>query len=119
MGHKVTTNSKFTSTSAILRHVVLFEFVPGTGDNQIDEVVQRFSDLTTQVPDIDGFEWGVNCSPEELNDGLTHCFMLSFSSEAARDAYLPHPAHSAFASWVGPMVKTVRVVDYWSRGDES
>ncbi len=59
-------------------------------------------------------EWGVNSSPEGLNKGASHCFTLTFASDAARDAYLPHPAHTAFAEWVSTWLDSVTVVDYWA-----
>jgi len=37
------------------------------------------------------------------------------TSEADRDAYLPHPAHKDFGAIVGPHVDKVCVVDFWSR----
>lgn len=98
-----------------LRHVVLFGFKAETSDAEITEIVRRFAALRDLVPDITGFEWGVNESPEGKNQGLTHCFTLTFPSNEARDAYLPHPDHVAFADWVGPWIERVTVVDYWAK----
>ncbi|MGI9508808.1 MAG: Dabb family protein [Geminicoccaceae bacterium] len=100
--------------SKILRHVVMMGFKEGTTTAEIDEIIRRFGGLQHEVPDIDAFECGENNSPEGLNDGLSHCFLLTFATEAARDAYLPHPNHKAFAGWVGQWVAKVVVVDYWA-----
>ncbi|MEM1400801.1 MAG: Dabb family protein [Pseudomonadota bacterium] len=97
-----------------LRHVVMLGFKAGTSQAEIDEIVRRFAALEGEVPGIEAFEWGVNNSPEGLNQGLSHCFLLTFATEAARDTYLPHPNHKAFADWVGEWVETVTVVDYWA-----
>lgn len=94
--------------------MVMFGFKDGTSPAEIETVVTRFHALQTQVPGIEAFEWGVNVSPEGLNQGLSHAFLLDFATEAARDAYLPHPQHKAFADWVGAYVETVTVVDYWA-----
>jgi hypothetical protein len=61
-----------------------------------------------------GFEHGVNDSPEGANLGFTHVYLLTFASAAARDAYLPHPAHKAFGELVGRLgiYDGVFVVDY-------
>ena len=99
----------------LLRHVVMFGFKPDTTPDDIAELIRRFSDLQHSVPGIESFEWGENNSPEELAHGLSHCFLLSFRSEAARDAYLPHPAHSAFAEWAGRFIEHVTVIDYWAQ----
>jgi hypothetical protein len=81
---------------------------------QVQEVIERFCILKHQVPDIVNFEWGQNNSPENLNQGHSHCFTLSFESTDARDVYLVHPEHQAFAQWVGQWVETVTVLDYWA-----
>ncbi len=106
------------SETTMLRHVVMFGFKDGTSAAEIDEIVRRFAGLKDEVPDIEAFEYGENNSPEGLNDGLSHCFLLTFPSTQARDAYLPHPRHKAFADWVGQWVAKVVVVDYWA-GDGS
>ena len=48
-------------------------------------------------------------------EGLTHCFFVTFASEADRDAYLPHPDHAAFGPVLRPHLEKVLVVDYWQR----
>lgn len=100
--------------SAELRHIVLFGFKAETTEAEIDEIVSRFAALRDLIPDITGFEWGVNCSPEGKNQGRTHGFTLTFPSDAARDAYLPHPDHIAFANWARPSIERVTVFDYWT-----
>ena len=99
----------------VLRHVVVFQFKADTGEAKIGEIVNAFGALQSQIPEIKGFEWGTNNSPEGLNKGLTHCFTLTFHSEADRDAYLPHPAHKAFGEIAGPHIADVFVVDYWAQ----
>jgi len=101
--------------STKLRHVVLFGFKHSADKAQVDELVTRFRALHGLVPDIDAFEWGTNSSPEGLSHGHSHAFTLTFASEAARDAYLVHPQHQAFADWAGKVVERVLVVDYWAQ----
>ena len=96
-----------------LRHVVLFGFGKSQSPAAIAEVIRRFVDLKTLVPSIDEFEWGENSSPEGLNRGHSHVFLLTFAGAQARDAYLVHPDHAAFSSWVQPFVSSVTVLDYW------
>lgn len=101
---------------AILRHVVLFGFQADASAARVDEIVARFRALRSDVPGVDALEWGADVSPEGLNHGHSHCFTLSFRSEAARDVYLDHPRHIAFVQWVGPFIEKALVVDYWARG---
>lgn len=100
--------------SKALRHVVMMRFKEDTTPAEIDEIVTRFAALKNQVPGIEAFECGENNSPEGKNDGLSHCFLLTFATAEARDAYLPHADHAAFAGWVRRWVEKVVVVDYWA-----
>jgi hypothetical protein len=74
-----------------------------------------FRGLPAKIKEIAGFEWGTDVSPEGKAQGFTHCFLVTFKSEADRDAYLPHSAHKEFVGVVGPHVDKVCVVDFWSR----
>jgi hypothetical protein len=105
--------SALSKETKMLRHVVLFKFKDSATSSQIQEIENAFKSLPSKIKEIKGFEWGTNNSPENLNQGLTHCFFLSFESEKDRDAYLPHPAHKEFGKLLGPYLDKVVVVDYW------
>jgi hypothetical protein len=98
----------------VLRHVVLFKFKDTSTAADVKKVEDAFADLANKLPLIKGYEWGKNNSPEKLNQGLTHCFLLTFSSEKDRDDYLVHPDHKAFGKILGPHLDKVTVVDYWT-----
>jgi len=103
------------SKKKTLRHVVNFKFKSSASEAQIKEVVDAFRALKTKIPEIKEFEWGTNNSPENLNKGLTHCFILTFDSEEGRAKYLPHPDHKAFGAKLGPVLEDVFVIDYWAQ----
>src|SRR5688572_33485644 len=110
----ISVSSAQTSSEAkVLRHVVLFKFKDSSTPEDVKKVEAAFADLAVKLPLIKGYEWGKNNSPENLNQGLTHCFLLSFSSDKDRDAYLVHPDHKAFGKILGPHLDKVTVVDYW------
>ena len=98
-----------------LRHVVVFRFQPETPAEKIDEIARAFAALPSKIDGIVDFEWGVNNSPEDLNDGYTHCFVISFENEEARAAYLPHPAHKEFVALLRPYLDKPFVLDYWTQ----
>lgn len=106
---------KQTRGQKVLRHVVMFSFKPGTTPEQIKAVEEAFAQLPQKIDTIIDFEWGTNNSPENLAQGFTHCFFLSFRDEAGRAAYLPHPEHKAFGATLGPVLDKVLVVDYWAQ----
>lgn len=99
----------------VLRHVVMFGFKPDVSQEQVKEVEDAFSALPSQIDLIKGYEWGTDCSPEGLQQGLSHCFFVTFHSEADRDVYLIHPAHQAFGKVLGGKASAVTVLDYWTR----
>lgn len=109
----VVSNDKSTEEKQ-LRHVVLFKFKDGTLEEDIKKVEQAFAALPGKIPQIKAYEWGINNSPEGLDKGFTHCFFLSFDTEADRAIYLPHPDHKAFGDILGPHLDDVLVVDYWT-----
>lgn len=79
-----------------LRHVVVFRYRPDATEEQIRTVTDAFRALQDSIPGIVAFEHGVNNSPEGKDQGFTHVYVITFENAAARDAYLPHPAHQAF-----------------------
>ncbi|GAB2528718.1 Dabb family protein [Spirosoma aerophilum] len=101
-----------TMKSSSVQHIVLFKFKPETTPAKVKEIVAAFEALPSKIKEIKGFKWGTNNSPENLNKGLTHAFILTFDNEKDRDAYLPHPAHKAFGGIVGAWLADVTVVDF-------
>ncbi len=98
----------------LLRHVVLFKFIDTASAADIQKVEMAFKGLPEKIKQITAFEWGKNNSPEDLNQSFTHCFFVSFKSEADREIYLPHPAHKAFVEILKPFLDKVLVIDYWA-----
>ena len=99
--------------TAKLRHVVFFGFEETATAQDVKEIEEKFASLPCAIPEIKGYEWGTDCSPEGLQKGHTHCFFLTFDSEAGRDAYLVHPAHKELGTLLSGKLKNVTVIDYW------
>jgi hypothetical protein len=109
------TNAQQTPHQPVLRHVVMFGWKDGTDTNQINKIIAAFKKLPSKISLIKSFEWGTNNSPEGLAGGLTHCFLVTFTSAADRDAYLVHPAHKEFVSLLKPAPEKLTVFDYWAK----
>lgn len=99
----------------LLRHVVMFKFADTASEADIQRVVDAFSALPSKIDAIHDYEHGVNNSPENLNKGFTHLFLVTFKSEEDRATYLPHPAHKAFVEVLKPTLGEVQVIDYWTK----
>jgi hypothetical protein len=110
-----TSKTSVSAEGKILRHVVLFKFKDTATPAQIRQVEDAFRVLPGKISEVKTFEWGTNVSPENLAQGFTHCFLLSFSSDKDRDAYLVAPAHQEFGALLRPYLDKVLVVDFWSQ----
>lgn len=102
-------------TGKLLRHVVLLKFKDASTPADIKKVEGAFRDLPSKIKAVKGFEWGTNNSPENINQGFTHCFFVTFKTEKDRQDYLPHPAHKAFVDVLTPHLDKVLVIDYWTQ----
>lgn len=102
----------------VLRHAVFFSFKESSSDKEIRGVVDAFRKLPSKIDAIIDFQWGTNNSPEKLDDGFTHCFLLTFKNEKGRDIYLPHKEHKAFGDVLRPHMDDVFVIDYWGESQK-
>ena len=105
------TSSTFAAEGPI-RHVVHLKFKPESDQAQIQRVVESFAALRGSIPLIESIESGTNVSPEGLDQGYTHCWIVSFKNASDRDAYLVHPAHKAFVEALKPILDEALVVDF-------
>jgi len=99
-----------------VKHIVLVRFKSDANPAKIDELFEKLHELQRLIPGIRDVSSGPNASPEGLNQGYTHAFVLTFDDAAARDAYLPHPSHQAVVALIVPLLESVAVVDYEFEG---
>ncbi len=115
----ITVMSAVLATTAVaeseFRHVVLFKFKPGATAEQVKEIEKAFAELPSKIDSIKGYEWGPSESVEGLNDGFTHCFLVTFKDKAGLEAYLPHEAHKAFGAKLKPLLEKALVFDYTAK----
>jgi hypothetical protein len=102
----------------VLRHAVFFKFKDGTSDEDIKKVVDAFDALPKKIDSIKDYQRGKQFSPIGFDDGLTHCFLVTFADEAGRAKYLKHPEHKAFGATLGPHLDKVFVVDFWGKPEK-
>jgi len=102
------------NTKNQLRHLVLFKFKENVSTDSINIVQKSFSALPSKIPEIRDFEWGIDISVEDLHQGFTHAFLVTFGGEEDRAIYLPHPDHQEFVKMLTPMLEDVLVIDYWA-----
>jgi hypothetical protein len=101
-------------------HIVLFQFKQGTSAFAIKEITSRFFGLSKQCvhpstarPYIVSVAGGKDISTENLQNGISHAFVLQFHSIQDRDYYVnDDPAHKAFKEAASAVVEKATVVDF-------
>ncbi len=98
-----------------LVHMVALKFKETAGAEGVRKVEDAFAALPSKIPQIASYDAGTNVSPEKLEKGFTHAFVLTFHSAKDRDDYLVHPAHKEFGALLGPYLADVFVMDFWTQ----
>ncbi|KAL1896399.1 hypothetical protein Sste5346_004785 [Sporothrix stenoceras] len=101
-------------------HTVLFQFSADADPEKVKETCRHFISLkaacvsaTTSQPYILSIKGGKDNSPEGLQGGITHGFVVEFASAADRDYYVKtDPAHQAFVKSLDGLVTKAVVVDF-------
>ena len=95
----------------MIDHVVLLRFHGSAPEESIDALARAVVALQERIDGVESVNWGPSTSPEGLERGFTHGFVMRLRDEAARDAYLPHPVHRAVADQIGRLCEHVLVFD--------
>jgi len=98
--------------STSFRHAVFFKFKEDAPKEEVTKIENAFVALETKIDLIADFEWGTSESVENLNDGFTHCFFVTFKNKTDLKAYIVHPEHKDFVKLLGDNVDNVFVFDY-------
>ncbi|WP_336243390.1 Dabb family protein [Enterobacter cloacae] len=96
----------------MIRHILFITFTESASSDLRNAVRQAFLRIPHQVTGVTRVELGSNNSPEGKNAGYTHCVLMTFADEAARQHYLPHPAHDALKSIFRPVLQNIVVLDF-------
>lgn len=86
-------------------HTVLLKFRGDIPPGDIEDIFGQIRALGEKIPGILSFTGGPYSSPEGLNRGFTHGFVMRFSDEVSRDTYLPHPEHQRVVEQLLPMLE--------------
>jgi hypothetical protein len=97
------------------RHVVMFKFKDSATPAQVEAIEKAFAELPKKIDTIVDYEWGISESVEGKNDGLTHCFFVTFKDKAGLETYIPHPAHVEFKEILIPILDKALVFDYTAK----
>ncbi|MFZ4168478.1 Dabb family protein [Enterobacter ludwigii] len=96
----------------MIRHILFITFIDDASLDQINAVRTAFLQIPDRIEGVTNVEWGTNDSPEEKNAGFTHCVLMTFEDETARQRYLPHSSHDDLKTIFRPILRDIIVLDY-------
>ncbi|GJP88586.1 hypothetical protein AnigIFM60653_005843 [Aspergillus niger] len=88
-----------------ITHIVMFQFKDGVSPEVIKD-----------KPYIQAASGGLDNSPEGIQHGITHAFVVHFASAEDRDYYVAKdPAHQAFVKSLDGIIEKVQAIDFTDR----
>jgi hypothetical protein len=94
-----------------VHHMVLLRFSPAKA-HRAAELFSALGGLGETIPGVLDYAAGPYASPEGMNQGYTHGFLMTFTDAAARDRYLVHPDHEKVKQAFLPDVDGVVAFDF-------
>ncbi|WP_299655496.1 Dabb family protein [uncultured Tateyamaria sp.] len=79
----------------MIRHIFLTKFKPETPEDRIAEIYAGLSALADTLPGAQSFTGGRSESPEQIERGYMHGFVIDFDSWDALQSYADNPEHQA------------------------
>ena len=82
----------------MIRHIVLTKFKSETTEETISAIYAGLSDLSERLPGAQDFKGGRSESPEQIERGYMHGFVIDFDSWDALEAYAENGEHQALGA---------------------
>lgn len=82
----------------MIRHIVLIKFRPEVSEDLIGELFAELRQVREQVSGILDITSGRSESPEKIERGYMHGFVVDFEDWEALEAYQTHPDHKALGA---------------------
>lgn len=95
-----------------VQHMVVVKFRPEVTSTEIDQVLNSLNEFWRVTRGIRYFAAGPYSSPEGLNQGFTHGFLVTFEDSAARNAYLVDPEHQRLVNQIVPKLDQIVAFDF-------
>ncbi|WP_136442464.1 Dabb family protein [Pacificoceanicola onchidii] len=79
----------------MIRHIVLTKFKPNTAEETISAIYAGLAAVADKLPGAQGFTGGRSESPEQIERGYMHGFVIDFDSWDALQTYADNEEHKA------------------------
>lgn len=77
----------------MIRHIVLMKFAPSVTEDAIRALFAELHQIEGKVPGLIAITSGRSESPEQMERGYMHGFVVDFADWAGLQAYQDHPDH--------------------------
>jgi len=82
----------------MIRHIVLIKFQPDLAEDRIAALFDELRSVRAEVPGILGITSGRSESPEKIERGYMHGFVVDFEDWDALENYQTHPDHKTLGA---------------------
>ena len=82
----------------MIRHIVLLRFRSEVTGDQTDDLFAELHQIRGKVPGLLEITSGRSESPEQMERGYMHGFVVDFADWTALQAYQDHPEHQALGA---------------------
>lgn len=82
----------------MIRHIVLIRFKPDLSEEEIELILAGIHAIEGKVSGLLDVTVGRSESPEKIERGYRHGFVVDFTDWAALAAYQAHPEHKRFGA---------------------
>ncbi len=96
----------------MIKHIVLLKIKETQTSEEIHNLFEKISALQDKIPGIMEYSSGAYSSPEGLNHGYTHGFIMTFKSAESRDSYLKNPEHEKVKEEILTMIDDALAFDF-------
>lgn len=84
----------------MIRHIVLIKFRSDVDEQAIADIFAALEALTQKLSGAHGFTGGRSDSPERIERGYKHGFVIDFDSWADLETYANHPEHKGLGALI-------------------
>jgi hypothetical protein len=95
----------------MITHIALLSPAENVPVDEFEAVLAGASEFADEVDGIIDIHFGADTIQESMGNGYTHALVITFTDLAARDAFLVHPVHDAYAARLGPVLSQAAIVD--------
>jgi len=82
----------------MIRHIVLTKFRSDVTEETVAQIYSGLAKVAEGLPGAGGFTGGRSESPEQIERGYMHGFVIDFDDWAALDAYQNNETHKALGA---------------------